>query len=80
MTPSHTASQGYDNYKYINYVTDRNNHRTDYTNDPITGKVTQIQFPLTPGDTTGQGNTRPTVNYTYTNSYYLETVRDEGDI
>jgi YD repeat-containing protein len=72
------ASQGYDDKKYINYVVDRNNHRTDYTSDPLTGNVTQIQFPLTPGDTPGQGNTRPTVNYTYTNNYYLHTVQDEG--
>src|SRR6266542_2091601 len=75
---SHSASQGYDNYKYINYVSDSYSHRTDYTNDPITGNVTQIQFPLTPGDTPGQGNTRPTVNYTYVNNYYVNTFHDEG--
>jgi RHS repeat-associated protein len=75
---NHSASQGYDDKMYVNYVADRNNHRTDYTNDPITGNVTQIQFPLTPGDTPGQGNTRPTVNYAYTNAYYLHTVQDEA--
>jgi RHS repeat-associated protein len=76
---NHSASQGYDSYKYINYVVDRNAHRTDYTSDPVTGNVTQIQLPLTPGDTPDQGNTRPTVNYTYTNNYYLYTVQDEGN-
>ena len=65
-------------YKYINYVTDRRNNRTDFTNDPITGNVTQVKYALTPEDTTGQGNTRPTVNYTYTNSYYLHTIQDEA--
>jgi RHS repeat-associated protein len=73
-----SASQGYDGYKYINSVTDRDGHTTDYTNDAITGNVTQIMYPLTPGDTPGQGNTRPTVNYTYTNNYYLHTVQDEN--
>jgi RHS repeat-associated protein len=74
----HSASQGYDAKNYINSVTDRNSHTTNYTCDPITGNVTQVQFPLTTEDTPGQGNTRPTVNYTYTNNYYLHTVQDEG--
>jgi RHS repeat-associated protein len=76
MGPS--ASQGYDTYKYIAYVTDRRNNRTDFTNDPITGNVTQIKYPFTPEDTPGQGNTRPMVNYTYTNSYYLHTIQNEA--
>ena len=82
---SHTTWQGYDAKKYINSVTDARgqspgdpSHTTNYTNDPITGNVTQIQFPLTPGDTPGQGSTHPTINYTYTNNYYLHTVQDEG--
>jgi hypothetical protein len=75
----HSAHQTYDGYKWINSVTNFNFITTDYTCDPITGNVTQIKFPLTPGDTPGQGNTRPTVNYTYTNNYFLHTAQDEGD-
>ena len=74
----HGASQGYDAHKYINLVTDRNGHTTNYTSDALTGLLTQIQYPLTPGDTPGQGNTRPTVNYTYTNGYYLHTIQGEN--
>ena len=77
MTPSHSASQGYDGYKYINYVTDLNGHRTDFTNDNITGNVLQVQLPLTPEDVPNQG-TCPTVNYTYTNNYYLHTIQGEN--
>src|SRR5262249_19486557 len=72
------ASQGYDNKKYINQVTDFNSHTTDYICDAITGRVLQVQFPLTPEDTPGQGNTRPTVNYSYTNNYYLHTIQGEN--
>lgn len=75
---NHESSQTYDSKKYINSITNFSRIETDYTCDPITGNVTQIKFPLTPGDTPGQGNTHPTVNYTYTNSYYLHTVQDEG--
>jgi YD repeat-containing protein len=82
---NHTAWQGYDAKKYINSVTDARgqsagdpSHTTNYVNDPITGNVTQIQFPLTPGDTPDQGNTRPTVNYIYTNNYYLASSQDEA--
>src|SRR5262249_60633959 len=71
---NHSASQNYDGYRYINYVIDRNGHRTDFTNDIVTGNVLQVQFPLTPGDTPAQGNARPTINYTYTTNYYLHTI------
>jgi len=71
------ASQNYDAYKYVNAVTDRRGNTTNYTADPITANVTQIKYPLTQGDTPGQSQ-RPTVNYTYTNSYYLHTGQDEG--
>ena len=74
----HSAQQHYDaTTKYIDYVVDRKGNRTDYTTNQITGNVTQIQFPLTQGDTPGQ-NQRPTVNYTYTNNYYLNTVQGEN--
>jgi RHS repeat-associated protein len=73
-----SVHQHYDaNTKYIDYVVDRNGHQTDYTNDPITGNVTQVKYPLTQGDTPGQGQ-RPTVNYGYSNYYYLHTITDEG--
>jgi len=72
------STMGYDTYKYLNSFIDFNRNETDYTNDPITGNVTQIKYPLTPNDTPGQGNTRPMVNYTYTNTYYLYTIQGEG--
>jgi RHS repeat-associated protein len=71
------ASQTYDAKRYINSVTDRRGNTTDYTNDPITGNVTQIKYPLTQGDTPGQ-SLRPAVNYTYTNNYYLHTTQGEN--
>ena len=74
----HSAQLHYDaTTKYVDYVVDRKGHRTDYTTNRITGNVTQIQFPLTQGDTPGQ-NQRPTVNYSYTNNYYLHTVQGEN--
>ena len=75
----HQSTLGYDDKKYVNQVINFNRVTTDYTCDPITGNVTQIRFPRTPDDTPGQGNTRPTVNYTYTNNYYLQTSQDEGN-
>ena len=75
----HQSTYGYDSYKYLSSVIDFRRNETDYTCDPITGNVTQIKFPLTQGDTPGQGNTHPTINYTYTNSYYLHTIQDEGN-
>jgi RHS repeat-associated protein len=73
----HQSTQGYDTYKYINSVIDFNRNETNYTCDPITGNVTQIKYPLTPDDTPNQG-VRPTVNYNYTNNYYLHTIQAEG--
>ncbi len=74
---NHSASQTYDSKNYINSVTDRNGHRTDYTLDALTGNVTQIKYPLTQGDTPGQGQ-RPSVNYTYVYGYYMNSSQDEG--
>src|SRR5205814_5887148 len=75
---SHSAQHQYDaTTKYVDYVVDREGHRTDYVSDPITGNINQNQFPLTQRDTLHQTQ-RPTVNYTYTNSYYLHTIQDEG--
>jgi RHS repeat-associated protein len=74
----HQSTQAYDSYKYINSVIDFNRNETNYTCDPITGNVTQVKYPLTQGDTPGQGQ-RPTVNYIYTNNYYLYSLQDEGN-
>ena len=87
---THGASQAYDANKYINLVTDRNGHTTNYTRNALTGGVTQIQYPLTQGDTPEQ-TIRPTINYTYgsaacadtnnqdpNNPYYVCTAMDEG--
>jgi RHS repeat-associated protein len=76
------ASQTYDQTtKYIISVMDRGGNTTDYVSDRITGNVTQIKFPSTPNDTQPPQTeqTRSTVNYTYTNSYYLNTITDEGE-
>jgi RHS repeat-associated protein len=74
---NHSASQTYDAKNYINSVTDRNGHTTNYASDPVTGNVTQIQYPLTQADTPGQG-VRPTVNYAYVNEYYMNSSQDEA--
>ena len=85
---SHSASQGYDSKNYLNYVTDRRGNRTDYTNDPITGNVLQIQFPFTHEDTPNQ-SVRPTISYIYGGGagcldpnngdpYWVCTITDEA--
>ena len=73
----HQSTMAYDAKKYLNSFIDFNRNETNYTNDPITGNVTQIKYPLTQGDTPGQ-NQQPTVNYTFTNSYYLNSIQGEG--
>jgi len=73
----HQSTLGYDDKKYVDSVTNFNRVTTNYTNDPITGNVTQIQFPLTQDDTPDQ-NSQPTVSYEYSNYYYLHIVTDEG--
>ncbi len=78
-------TQSYDANIFLNAITDRNGKTTNFTNDPITGNVTQIQYPLTPPD-----GTRATVQYVYgyagcpdpnnqdgNNPYYLYSVTNE---
>jgi len=72
---NHGASQTYDGKKYVNSVTDRNSHKTDYTLDPITGNVTLVQFPAI---ATPSPAPRGTLTYEYTNTYYLWKVHDEA--
>jgi RHS repeat-associated protein len=70
-----TTSQGYDSYKYVNSVTDRNFHTTNYTCDSVTGNVKTVQFPAI---ATPSPAPRGTLNYVYTNNYYLHTSQDEA--
>ena len=85
------SSQGYDSKMYVASITDGNGHTTNYTNNPLTGVVTQIQYPATPSDTTPSSNARGTVTYTYgwtscpdpnnqdvNNPYYVYKVTDEA--
>jgi len=88
---SHSAGQTYDANKWINSVTDRNGHRTDFTSNVLTGNVTQVQFPAA-ADVTPSPAPRGTVSYTYgwancpdpnnrdaNNPYYLYSITDEGN-
>jgi hypothetical protein len=59
-----TATQGYDANSFLNATTDRRGNTTNLANDPLTGAVTQIQYPLTPNDTPA-GTPSGTINYTY---------------
>jgi len=58
------ASQTYDTNDYINSVTDRNGHTTNFTCNALTGAVTQVQFPAA-ADVTPSPAPRGTVTYTY---------------
>ncbi len=60
----HQSTIAYDDKKYLNSYINFNRQETNYTNDPITGNVLQIKFPLTPEDTLNQ-SVRPTINYAY---------------
>ena len=89
--PTVLVSQSYDANSYVHAVTDLRGNTTNFTNNPLTGAVTQIQYPLTPNDTP-PGTPRGTVVYTYgggTNCldpnnqdpnipYYLCSVTDEA--
>src|ERR1700730_6810598 len=85
-----SASQTYDAKSYVNSITDRNGHTTDYTLNALTGHMLMTTFPLTPNDTPS-GTPRGTVTFTYgsstcpdpnnqdaTNPYYLYSQTDEG--
>jgi RHS repeat-associated protein len=84
------ATQTWDTNQYVNSVTNRNGNKTSFTRNAFIGVITQIQYPLTTGDTPGQTQ-NPTVNYTYGNSgcadannrdpnnpYWVCTATDEG--
>ena len=82
------ATQGYDDYSYPNLIIDRNRNTTNVTNEPITGRATEIVYPLTPSD-----STRALVRYAYggpscedpnnrigTSPYYLCKATDERNL
>jgi RHS repeat-associated protein len=80
-------TQTYDAKKWVNSVTDRNGRTTNYTNDTISGLVTLVQYPSTPGDTPS-GTPRGSANYIYgtcpsgpnncDDINYLSSIIDEG--
>ncbi len=72
-----SASQHYDAYKWIDWVRDRNGYTTNYTCDPVTGNVTDVQFPAA-ADVTPAPDPRGTLHYTYQSDYYLSTSKDEA--
>lgn len=85
------AGKRYDSSSgFINAFIDRNGHTTDLATNPLTGKLTQITYPLTPNDTPS-GTARGAVRYSYggpscadpnnqdaNNPYYLCTATDEA--
>ncbi|MFZ1219326.1 MAG: RHS repeat-associated core domain-containing protein [Chthoniobacterales bacterium] len=88
-----SASQTYDAAMYVASFTDRRGYITNFTHDPLTGAVTQVQYPATPNDTTPPTSARGTINYTYGgggptctdpnnqdpyNPYYLCSSTDEA--
>ena len=81
-----TASQAYDANSYVNVTIDRNQHLTDIVNEPLTGRATQITYPLTPPDTVrasvqyeyGSANCPDPNNRDGNNPYYLFGVTNES--
>lgn len=86
-----SASKGYDSNYYINSITDRNVHMTDFMVNALNGAVLTATFPATPGDITPVNGPRGVVTNTYgwascpdvnnrdaNNPYYVYSVTDEG--
>jgi RHS repeat-associated protein len=91
IDPVRFSNQHYDPATgYVDYVTDRKLHTTTLTSNPLTGNVTSITYPQTPGDTlpnTPAGSvtmsyvascTDDSNNCDATNPYYLYSSKDEG--
>jgi RHS repeat-associated protein len=55
----------YDSNLYVDSMKDGRGNITNFTNNPVTGLVTQSQYPATPNDTTPPTNARGTVTSTY---------------
>lgn len=55
------ATQGYDANSYLNAFIDRNHNTTDIVNEPLTGRPSQVTYPLTPSD----NGVRANVQYEY---------------
>lgn len=90
-TPSATTTLTYDSNLRVNSITDGELHTTNFTNNPLTGVVTEIQYPATPSDTTPSTDARGTVAFKYgwpqcpdinnrdsNNPYYLYSQTDEA--
>jgi len=70
------ASQTYDANNFVSSAADRNNHTATYTHNAITGKVTQVKFPATPGDApAGQG----TISRLYSSSSCFDANNKDGN-
>lgn len=91
VNPGNYASQHFDpNTGYRDYTTDLNHHTTTFTSDPLTGNVTSVTYPETPGDTPpGTPAGTAALRYLATcaedpnncdaqNPYYLYSSRDEA--
>jgi RHS repeat-associated protein len=86
-----SSSNIYDGNGFVKSVTDRNGHITAFTNNPLSGMVTQVTYPLTANDTP-PNTPAGTVKYVYgsatcpdpnnrdpDNPYYVYSVTDEGN-
>lgn len=85
------SSQTYDSNKFVNSITDGRYNTTNFTNNPLTGVVTQVEYPSTPGDTP-PGTPTGKVKYSYgggvgcldpnnqdaNNPYYVCVATDEA--
>jgi RHS repeat-associated protein len=73
------GSQNYDNNWYLQSVTDRNNHTTQFSCDSISGNTHAVTYPSTAADT---GSSTPTtIQYNYgagstNNPYYLQSIQN----
>ncbi len=85
-----SASQTYDSYGFVNSITDRNGHTTNFTNNWVNGALSTTTFPAT-ADVTPLPAPRGVVSQTYGNAgcadannhdnwnpYYVCTSTDEA--
>ena len=82
---AHGASLSCDANGYVNTTIDQRQNQTDIINEPLTGKATQVTFPLTPPDTVrsavqreyGSANCPDPNNRDGNNPYFLYRVTNE---
>jgi RHS repeat-associated protein len=85
-----SSSQTYDANSYVNAITDRDGHTTNFTKNAFTGGLLTATFPSTPGDTP-PNTPRGVVTYTYgsstcpdpnnrdaNNPYYIYSITDQS--